>query len=304
MANWIQKIKLHHLRILVALGEQGNLTQVAKMMHITQPALSKWLTQLEEDIGMELFERHSKGLRASKAGKLFLQHARRLINDMERSQTEMERYKQGGLSGSLKIGCSPVATDCVSQAILHLLKEMPDVHFNIEEKVMEPLLNDLLSGAIDVVVGRVGGRALGLPLNYQVLYTEPVCFVARTDHPLAKKSTVKWDDLAHWRWIVWPTGTPIRQSIDNALVDNNVMLPENIIESSSMNVSINLLQNSEMISILSLRLAEHYASEKQLAILNLPKIEQKGSVGVFWRKDSPPSRALSALLNHLIQYNR
>ncbi|MDO7161118.1 LysR substrate-binding domain-containing protein, partial [Acinetobacter baumannii] len=102
--------------------------------------------------------------------------------------------------------------------------------------------------------------ALQLPLNYQVLYTEPVCFVARPDHPLASHASLSWNDLASWRWIVWPTGTPIRISIDNALVDNGVMLPENTIESASMNVSTNLLQSSDMISILSLRLAQRYAS--------------------------------------------
>ncbi len=149
---------------------------------------------------------------------------------------------------------------------------------------MTPLLHDLLSGVVDVVVGRVGGRALELPLNYRVLYTEPVCFVARPDHPLASMPRLSWADLAARRWIVWPTGTPIRQSIDNALVDNGVMLPENTIESASMNVTSNLLQSSDMISILSLRLAQHYAEHRQLTILNLPRIEQKGSVGVFWRK--------------------
>ncbi len=153
---------------------------------------------------------------------------------------------------------------------------------------MTPLLHDLLSGVVDVVVGRVGGRALELPLNYRVLYTEPVCFVARPDHPLASRAHLSWSDLAARRWIVWPTGTPIRQSIDNALVDNGVMLPENTIESASMNVTSNLLQNSDMISILSLRLAQHYAEHRQLAILNLPRIEQKGSVGVFWRKAKCP----------------
>lgn len=71
------------------------------------------------------------------------------------------------------------------------------------------------------------------------------------------------------------------------------MLPENTIESASMNVSTNLLQSSDMISILSLRLAQRYASRGQLAILNLPKIEQKGSVGMFWRKNETPSLALS-----------
>ena len=301
MANWTQKLKLQHLKMLVALGEQGNLTQVAKMMNITQPALSKWLTQFEEEVGMPLFERHSKGLRPSEGGKLLLQHAQRLINDMSRSQYEIERFKQGGLVGSLMIGCSPVATDCVAQAILALLKEMPTLHPNIEEKVMTPLLHDLLSGVVDVVVGRVGGRALELPLNYRVLYTEPVCFVARPDHPLASMPRLSWADLAVWRWIVWPTGTPIRQSIDNALVDNGVMLPENTIESASMNVTSNLLQSSDMISILSLRLAQHYAEHRQLTILNLPRIEQKGSVGVFWRKSEVPSLALTRFLHYLAE---
>ncbi|ELY3086013.1 TPA: LysR substrate-binding domain-containing protein [Klebsiella aerogenes] len=301
MANWTQKLKLQHLKMLVALGEQGNLTQVAKMMNITQPALSKWLTQFEEEVGMPLFERHSKGLRPSEGGKLLLQHAQRLINDMSRSQYEIERFKQGGLVGSLMVGCSPVATDCVAQAILALLKEMPTLHLNIEEKVMTPLLHDLLSGVVDVVVGRVGGRALELPLNYRVLYTEPVCFVARPDHPLASMPRLSWADLAVWRWIVWPTGTPIRQSIDNALVDNGVMLPENTIESASMNVTSNLLQSSDMISILSLRLAQHYAEHRQLTILNLPRIEQKGSVGVFWRKSEVPSLALTRFLHYLAE---
>lgn len=301
MANWTQQLKLQHLKMLVALGEQGNLTQVAKMMNITQPALSKWLTQFEEEVGMPLFERHSKGLRPSEGGKLLLQHAQRLINDMSRSQYEIERFKQGGLVGSLMIGCSPVATDCVAQAILALLKEMPTLHLNIEEKVMTPLLHDLLSGVVDVVVGRVGGRALELPLNYRVLYTEPVCFVARPDHPLASMPRLSWADLAVWRWIVWPTGTPIRQSIDNALVDNGVMLPENTIESASMNVTSNLLQSSDMISILSLRLAQHYAEHRQLTILNLPRIEQKGSVGVFWRKSEVPSLALTRFLHYLAE---
>lgn len=136
MANWAQKLKLHHLQTLIALGEQGNLTHVARMMNITQPALSKWLSQLEDEMGITLFERHSKGLRPSEGGKLLLQHAQRLINDMERSQYEIARFKQGGLVGSLKIGCSPVATDCVSQAILGLLTELPTLHLNIEEKVM------------------------------------------------------------------------------------------------------------------------------------------------------------------------
>lgn len=301
MADWTQKLRLHHWHTLVAIAEQGNLTQVAKMMNISQPALSKWLLALEEDVGFPLFERHRKGMRPTDGGRLLLEHARRVINDLERSRNELERFRRGGMVGSLKIGCSPVATDCVAQAILSLLEEMPGLHLNIAEMVMTPLLEDLLTGNLDVVVGRVGGKALSLPLNYRVLYTEPVCFVARNDHPLARQPRITWDALAPWRWIVWPASTPIRISIDSALVDNGVMMPENTIESASMNVTLNMLQSSDMVSILSWRLAQRYARQGQLAILALPRIEQKGSVGVFWRKNHLASAALQRFIFHLQQ---
>lgn len=301
MADWTHKLRLHHWQTLVAIAEQGNLTRVAKLMNITQPALSKWLLSLEEDVGFPLFERHSKGLRPSDGGKLLLEHARQVINDLDRSRKELERFRLGGQVGSLKIGCSPVATDCVAQAILSLLDEMPALQLNIEEMVMTPLLQDLLAGGLDVVVGRVGGKALSLPLNYRVLYTEPVCFVARNGHPLALRTSIHWDDLAPWRWIVWPASTPIRISIDSALVDNGIMMPENTIESASMNVTVNMLQSSNMVSILSWRLAQRYARQDQLSILAVPRIEQKGSVGVFWRKNSLPSVAIQRFIAHLQQ---
>ncbi|MGK4724885.1 LysR substrate-binding domain-containing protein, partial [Salmonella enterica] len=77
------------------------------------------------------------------------------------------------------------------------------------------------------VVGRVGGRALQLQLNYQVLYTETVWFVESPKNPLAAREQISWSDLAHLRWIFLQTGTPIRISIDISLVDKGFMLPEN-----------------------------------------------------------------------------
>ncbi|MBW7983147.1 LysR family transcriptional regulator [Enterobacillus tribolii] len=298
MSDWTQKLKVQHLRLLICIGEQGNLSQVAGMMNITQPALSKWLAALEDDIGLTLFERHSKGLRPSAGGRLMLEHARRILNDLERSRADIEQFKQGA-QGSLLVGCSPVATDCVAQALLPLTADYPTLRLQVVENVMTPLLQSLLSAKLDVVVGRVGGRALELPLNYRVLYTEPVCFVSNREHPLACKKSITWQDLLDYRWIVWPTGTPIRVSIDNALVEHGVMLPENYLESSSMSVTLNMVQASEMVSILSLRLAQRYEEQGQLAILPLPRIEQKGSVGVFWRKNETPSGVLQRFLIHL-----
>ncbi|WJY14667.1 LysR family transcriptional regulator [Pectobacteriaceae bacterium CE90] len=299
MSDWTQKLKVHHLRLLVCIGDQGNLSQVATMMNITQPALSKWLSALEEEIGLTLFERHSKGLRPSSGGRLMLEHARRILNDLERSRVDIEQFKQGS-QGSLIVGCSPVATDCVAMALLPLTADYPTLRLHVVENVMTPLLQSLLSGKIDVAVGRVGGRALELPLNYRVLYTEPICFVSGRNHPLVQRNSISWHELLNYRWIVWPTGTPIRVSIDNALVEHGAMLPDDYLECSSMSVTLNMVQASEMVSILSWRLARRYEAQGQLAILPLPRIEQKGSVGVFWRKRETPSGVLQRFLTHLL----
>lgn len=71
MANWAQKLKLHHLQMLVALGEQGNLTHVARMMNITQPALSKWLSHLEDEIGLTLLSGTAKDFVLLKAANCY-----------------------------------------------------------------------------------------------------------------------------------------------------------------------------------------------------------------------------------------
>ncbi|MFV9474497.1 LysR family transcriptional regulator [Advenella sp. RU8] len=301
--SWIDKLKFHHLKILVALAEQKNLTRVSELMNITQPALSKWLSGLEEEIGMPLFERHSKGIRPTPGGMLVVKHARRLVNDLERSSKDIELFKEG-IQGTLMIGSSPVATDVVSKAVLALLKDYPNVHVRIIESVMTPLLEQLVSGHIDAVIGRVGGNALRLPLNYKVLYTEPICFVVRPGHPLAGQNNLDWVQLAGYYWIVWPTGTPIRSSIDHALVDLGMMMPANHVESGSMSATVRMLQGSDMVGILSQRLAESFANEQQLVILDLPKIAQKGSVGIFWRQNEPPSDALEAFLGHLEQASK
>lgn len=83
------------------------------------------------------------------------------------------------------------------------------------------------------------------------------------------------------------------------LAGNNVMLPENIIESASISVNTNLPQSSDMISILSLRLAQRYAIQGQLAILDLPRTEQKGSVDALWHNNETLITALDRFLYYL-----
>ncbi len=164
-----------------------------------------------------------------------------------------------------------MATDCVSQAILSLLNEkMPTRILNIEESNDNRCCTILLAGQVDVVVGINGAPCNCRQLSGDTLYRSRSACGASHHRPSARRlardvySTLAVDSLANRH--------PIRISIDNALVDNGVMLPENTIESASMNVSAICCKAAIPISILSLRLAQRYAGEgATLAIFKLAK---------------------------------
>src|SRR5262245_42008215 len=119
--NWTRRLRLRHLELLVSLAETGSLSDTAKLAHTTQPGLSKWLKELEEDAGAELFERHARGLRPTPQGDVLLSHVRRLLSEMERAQSNLDALREG-FAPNVAIGTSPAsAPSLVPDAILYYL---------------------------------------------------------------------------------------------------------------------------------------------------------------------------------------
>ena len=103
--DWTQRIRLRHLQLLVSLAETQNVSRSAELLHMTQPALSKWLKDLEADIGVVLFERHARGLRPTHYCEALIEHARRIGVDLDRARDEMALLLAGS-TGYVAIGGS------------------------------------------------------------------------------------------------------------------------------------------------------------------------------------------------------
>src|SRR5690606_21616599 len=101
--NWTRHLRIRHLSTLVALHEARNLSHTAAQMGITQPALSKWLREMEKDLGVSLFERHSRGLVPTEYCDLLVDRARLVLNELGRTASLLDAVASG-TSGSLHIG--------------------------------------------------------------------------------------------------------------------------------------------------------------------------------------------------------
>lgn len=283
--DWTDRIRLRNLKFLLSLAQTRNISHSAKLLHTTQPGLSKWLKDLEADIGLPLFERHARGLTPTSHGDALIAHARRIDAQLDRAVVDMNILRDGG-AGRVVIGASgAAATEAAPRAMLAMAERMPELRIDLVEGTMDRLLGLLTRGDLDIVLGRTAAAAEIDPiLHTEELYVEPIDLVARPGHPLFDLPQLHWRDVKKYRWIVWPRQTPIRNALEAALANAGQSLPSNYIESNSVIANVTLLTHSDVIGTASHR------STMMLLRLNLVRklpleLNGFGSVSLYWRND-------------------
>lgn len=293
--DWTHRIRLRHLKIIQTLAHTGNISLTAQNLNMTQPGISRWLKELEDDIGLTLFERHARGLRLTAHGEILLEHAERILAQLDITRDDLLAHHHDG-SGLVNIGCTGAATvDTAPMAVLELIKRLPKSKISILEGTMDRLIQKLNQGQLDIVLGRSAPDLLGDAIASESLYMEPLRIIASPQHPLAKQHVVTWTQLHQFRWIIWPKNTPIRQDLERALIADQQQLPKDYIESNSVLLNTTLLNQSDYIGIASARTANRLCQLGAITTLNIA-LAGFGSVSVFWRKDSLARLAVAQAL--------
>lgn len=296
--DWTHRLRLRHLQWLLSVGETRNLSQSAAALNTTQPALSKWLKELEDDIGLPLFERHARGLKPTAYGEALIEHARRIDAHLDAARDDMSALVDGG-SGLVAIGTSGVsAADTVPLAVARLMRQLPRAQVRLVESTMNLMIPQLVRGELDIVVGRTASETPDPRVTSETLYREPINFVTGVQHPLARRDTLDWDDLFAHPWIVWPHGTPVRNALETALAAAAKPMPRHYVESNSSILNITLLNHSDLVGVASHRAALRFERQGVLRVLPM-RLAGYGAVAMYWREDSLSRTAVAVALDLL-----
>lgn len=283
--DWTHRLRLRNLQTLLSLAQTGNMSQTAEALNTTQPGLSKWLRELEEDIGLPLFERHARGLRPTSHGQALIDHARRIEAHLDTARDEMLLLREGG-SGQVTIGFAGASSvDTVPMAVLKIVERLPTARIHLMENKISGLIDALNAGEVDVVVGPSEISVTGPHTVSELLYAEPIHLVARMHHPLFEQAQIGWDDVMKYPWALWAKGTPVRRAFDMALAQGGHHLPAYYVESNSATLTTTLLLHSDMIGVTSQRPALRYSRLKLLRLLPL-NLGVFGSISLYWRTDA------------------
>lgn len=297
LKNWL---KYRHLALISTLACTGNMHTTAEQMGLSQPAVSKMLRDIEALFGFELFERLSRKLVPTELGQVVIQHAESTLNDTQRFAHQLDTLRKGG-HGNIKIGAIIAATAAtIPVALVELKRRRPLLMIELVEQTSDHLLDMLEHKQLDLVIGRFTNSRQQQRFDFQPLAEEPFWLVCKRDHPLSNQRDIHPAELTRWPWVLYPFDTPMRQMLEQRLSQLDVAPPSNVIETTSVQTTLNLLRNSETLALLPEAIARQQVEQGLLCELSTSLATQSLRYGILTRKHQPPSSNASELIQILL----
>jgi DNA-binding transcriptional LysR family regulator len=197
-------MELRHLRYFVAIGEEQHYGRAARRLRVAQPALSRQIQDLEEELGFKLFDRLPRGVKLSTAGELFLEDARRILQEVSEAAVRADRVARGR-SGTLRVGFAENASwrGAVPDSFRRFREQHPDAELQLQPAASSAQLEAIRSGRLDT--GFVNFMPKADPeLDQLPVAITHVELAAPKRHPLTKLKRLRLRDLTDAPFVWFP----------------------------------------------------------------------------------------------------
>lgn len=289
------RLRMRQLLLLVALGDEGNIHRAAETLHMSQPAASKLLKDLEDALDVTLFDRLPRGMSPTWYGEAMIRHARMALASLGEAREEVEALKAGRF-GTASVGSINTAgLSLLPEAIAMVKREYPSMRVGMQIESSDVLMERLAQGKLDMIVARLFERHDKTNLLYEKLAQEPVCAITRRGHPLAKAKRLKLEDLVEAGWIIPPTGSVLRHRFELMFQEAGLAIPANIIETTALLFISKLLQQTDFIAVVDQDVGRYYAGHGMVDVLPVQLSCSMDAFGIIRRTDrllSPAARLL------------
>lgn len=294
------RLKMRQILLLVALDEHRNIHKAADKVSMTQPAATRLLGDLERLLGVQLFDRSTRGVQPNAYGVSLIRHSRMMLVTLDHARDEINAISSG-TTGRTCVGALLVAAPTlVPRGLVRFKKRHPNHTVLVREGTTSILVPALWRGELDLVVGRASSDLDSKGLKFEALYDEPMCVVARIGHPLGRsRRALKLAALALEQWILPTPDAVYRRRLDDAFRQAGVEPPRCIVESLSILTNMMLVQETDMLAVMPGRVAEHYAEMNEIQILPVKPPALSGPVGVITLLGRPLTPAATDLVQAL-----
>ncbi|MES2323499.1 MAG: LysR family transcriptional regulator [Pseudomonadota bacterium] len=296
--NWFLKarLKTRQLLLLIALDDHRNIHRAAEELHMTQPAASKQIKDLEEMLDVRLFERLPRGMEPTMFGETMIRHARMALTSLALAHDDIVALK-AGLAGQVEVGVIMTpAMALLPRAIARVKQHAPMLRIGAHMEASNVLLDRLQRGTLDFMIGRILEKENSAGLIYEELTEEPACAVVRVGHPLLESPALGLADIHDKAWILPPHGSILRHRFDMMFRRAGLDIPVNVVDTTALLLITSLLQQTDALHVMPVEVAQYYASLNVLAILPIELPCKMDAFGIIRQKDHLLSPGAELLL--------
>ena len=294
----LNRLRMRQLALILAIEERHTLRGAAAQLGLTQPAATKMLHELEDALGVALFDRVGRGLQLNAAGERVTSYFRAIRGSMEALNRELGELRLGS-AGRLAIGSIMAASPGrLTDALLGIKALFPLLSIEIAVDTSDLLLGQLREGLLEVVIGRLAGKPGG-SYAIRAIDDEGLSLVVGNEHPLARQRHVGFEALLDHSWVLQPPGSPMRDVIEHEFRDHQRPLPGGLVETGSILTTINLVRRSTMIGVIPEAVARPSAEHGMLHVLPYRLQRALEAYGSLVRTDRPLSRPAEEFLTLL-----
>ena len=288
---------MRDLRYFQLVAELGHIGKAAERAHRTQPAITKSIQRLEQELGAALFDRARRKLSLTAVGRLLQSRATVLLRDMDELQRDLEAAALGE-SGHVRLGVATTAADLLLSPLLTgLMADSPDVTLELEVGMHDSLTAALAAHQLDLIVAPSTHVEDGLA--FERVLTDEVVVVADRGHPLARRRTLELADLVPYRWVLPSRSVEARRWLESRFAARGLPKPKAQVEANSISLTPGMIFGTPLLSFVSRRNLALEPLVSRLRELRLPGHVMQRDFGILQRADIELSPAAKAVRRQL-----
>lgn len=245
MARTLDPRRIGHL---LAAADEGSLTAAARVLGISQPALSMSIATLEGDLGVTLLVRHRHGVRPTPYADVLVASARQIEAELGQAAARVGQMRAAA-AGAVTIGCGPSESSrLLPLALVQLRRTRPELRVMVEYGLNEELMPRVARGEIAFALSSVPRQSAGGELQHQSLHVDSAVVIARAAHPLARKRALSARDLAGYPWVLARRRELERNALDQLFSEAGLPPVEPAVETTSAALMKTLVAQSDFLS--------------------------------------------------------
>lgn len=288
------RIKMRHLVCFVAVCRAESMQAAAATLHMSQPAATKTIQELEQTLGKALFDRSRRKLSLTASGEMFLRYATTSLAALRQGITVM---RHAGDDPIIKIGALPTVSALVlPRAVRSFTAQWAGARTRIITGPNAYLLSLLRQGDVDLVIGRMAEPNAIEGLAFEHLYSERIAFVVRSGHPLLGMPAFQLSMIARYPVLMPPPDAVIRPTVERLLTAHGVVSLQDEVETVSDAFGRSFTRMTDVVWIISRGVVADDVADEHLALLPVDTAETLGPVGVTTRTDTSLSAGAEVLI--------